>query len=51
MGLSLSIHLTILNKTGLQLVSRPMEKVHYFGGWVEGDSILFDDVSILYDVL
>ena len=24
------------NKTGLQPVSRPMELVHYFGGWVFG---------------
>ena len=24
-----------MNKTGLQPVSRPMELVHYFGGWVE----------------
>ena len=24
------------NKTGLQPVSRPVELVHYFGGWVEG---------------
>ena len=24
------------NKTGLQPVSRPLELVHYFGGWVEG---------------
>ena len=23
------------NKTGLQPVSRPVEQVHYFGGWVE----------------
>ena len=23
------------NKTGLQPVSRPVELVHYFGGWVE----------------
>ena len=28
----------IFNKTGLQPVSRPMELVHYFGGWVEGAS-------------
>ena len=27
-----------LNKTGLQSVSRPVELVHYFGGWVEGAS-------------
>ena len=27
---------TILNKTGLQPLSRPVEQVHYFGGWVEG---------------
>ena len=26
------------NKTGLQPVSRPVELVHYFGGWVEGAS-------------
>ena len=25
-----------MNKTGLQPVSRPLELVHYFGGWVEG---------------
>ena len=25
----------IYNKTGLQPVSRPMEMVHYFGGWIE----------------
>ena len=24
------------NKTGLQPVSRPVEQVYYFGGWVEG---------------
>ena len=24
------------NKTGLQLVSRPVDLVHFFGGWVEG---------------
>ena len=24
------------NKTGLQPVSRPVERVHYFGGWIEG---------------
>ena len=29
---------TIINKTGLQPVSRPVELVHYFGGWVEGPS-------------
>ena len=28
----------ISNKTGLQPVSRPVELVHYFGGWVEGPS-------------
>ena len=27
-----------INKTGLQPVSRPVELVHYFGGWVEGPS-------------
>ena len=27
-----------LNKTGLQPVSRPVELVYYFGGWVEGPS-------------
>ena len=26
----------IINKTGLQPVSRTVEQVHYFGGWVEG---------------
>ena len=26
------------NKTGLQPASRPVERVHYFGGWVEGSS-------------
>ena len=26
----------ITNKTGLQPVSRPVELVHYFGGWLEG---------------
>ena len=26
------------NKTGLQPVSRPVELVYYFGGWVEGPS-------------
>ena len=26
----------ILNKTGLQHVSRPVEQIHYFEGWVEG---------------
>ena len=25
-------------KTGFQPVSKPMELVHYFGGWVEGPS-------------
>ena len=29
---------TIKNKTGLQQVSRPVELVHYFGGWEEGPS-------------
>ena len=28
----------IINKTGLQPVSRPVELVDYFGGWVEGQS-------------
>ena len=28
----------IENKTGLQPASRPVERVHYFGGWVEGPS-------------
>ena len=28
----------MLNKTGLKSVSRPMELVHYFVGWVEGPS-------------
>ena len=28
----------ISNKTGLQPVSRPVELVNYFGGWVEGPS-------------
>ena len=27
-----------INKTGLQPVPRPVELVHYFGGWVEGTS-------------
>ena len=27
-----------INKTGLQPVSRPVECVHYFGGWIEGPS-------------
>ena len=27
-----------INKTGLQHVSRPVELVHYVGGWVEGAS-------------
>ena len=27
-----------MNKTGLQPVSRPVELIHYFGGWVEGPS-------------
>ena len=26
-----------MNKTGLQPVSRFVEQVHYFGGWVEGE--------------
>ena len=26
---------SIFNKTGLKAVSRPVERVHYFGGWVE----------------
>ena len=29
-----------LNKTGLQHVSSPLERVHYFEGWVEGDKSL-----------
>ena len=29
------------NKTGLQPVSRPVEQVHYFGGWVEGTKSLW----------
>ena len=29
------------NKTGLQPVSRPVERVHYFGGWVEGEKFLW----------
>ena len=29
-------HLALVNKTGLQHVSRPVEQVHYIGGWVEG---------------
>ena len=29
------------NKTGLQPVSRPVEQVHYFGGWVEGAKSLW----------
>ena len=28
--------LSLRNKTGLQTVSRPVEQVHYFGGWVGG---------------
>ena len=28
----------ILNKTGLQPVSRPVELAHYFGEWSEGAS-------------
>ena len=28
----------IENKTGLQPASRPVERVHYFGEWVEGPS-------------
>ena len=27
-----------INKTGLQPVLRPVELVHYFGGWVKGPS-------------
>ena len=30
--------LDVFNKTGLQPVSRHVELVHYFGGWVEGPS-------------
>ena len=29
------------NKTGLQPVSRPVEQVHYFGGWVKGTKSLW----------
>ena len=29
---------SIINKTGLQPVSRPVELVDYFRGWVEGAS-------------
>ena len=29
------------NKAGLQPVSRPVEQVHYFGGWVEGAKSLW----------
>ena len=29
------------NKTGLQPVSRPVEQVHYYGGWVEGAKSLW----------
>ena len=28
-------------KAGLQPVSRPVEQVHYFGGWVEGSKSLW----------
>ena len=30
------MNLHLINKTGLQPVSRPVELVHYFGGWIEG---------------
>ena len=33
--------LSLRNKTGLQTVSRPVEQVHYFGGWVEGAKSLW----------
>ena len=35
-GKKLVIRRPIKNKTGLQPVSRPVEQVHYFGGWLEG---------------
>ena len=31
-----SQHSTHANKTGLQTVSRPVERVHYLGGWSGG---------------
>ena len=37
---------SIFNKTGLQPVSRPVEQVHYFGGWeVSEKSSLFKVLS------
>ena len=37
----IQISLQIKNKTGLQTVPRPVEQVHYFGGWVEGAKSLW----------
>ena len=37
--LSLTL-IKLTNKTGLQSVSRRVEQVHYFGGWVEGGKYL-----------
>ena len=37
--LSLTL-IKLTNKTGLQSVSRRVEQVHYFGGWVEGGKSL-----------
>ena len=34
-------HEIMTNKTGLQPVSRPVEQVHYFGGWVNGSKSLW----------
>ena len=33
------------NKTGSQPVSRPVERVHYLGGW-SGGSSLFDAMAV-----
>ena len=36
----------LINKTGLQPLSRPVELVHYFGGWVEGASKQTDRTDV-----
>ena len=39
-----------LNKTGLQPVSRPVEQVHYLGGWSGGSKSLWWHCSKFYKV-
>ena len=36
-----------LNKTGLQPVSRPVERVRYLGGWSPFDAIAVQTVTLL----